>query len=670
MRKIMNVANALILIIVSMAFLASCSENPGTTTMRLILSTDVENGSRTLLPSDSTLLDVTKYTITGSGPNGKTFTKSTDDSSVSIEGLVIGTWSVSVKGLNREGTELVSGSSTFNLTATSGPQTVVLNTLVGTGTFSFVLDWSLCDVLNPGMEVFLTGPDMESDEVELLVEMNVGAKRATVSETLAAGSYKVRAILKDGGQQVAGLVEAVRISNGTSTTGTHTFHFSELGPTVLTYFTDATGTPIKGTLAASGNPETFVADQPYTFVFSFTEADKVDTDGLSIEWYFDGNQIGDCVPITRTGSTVEITPTHGVHRVDAVVYNKLRGSTGSAAYTFTVVPDGQAGEMALLNADAGSAVNPDASTIISPLPGNMFLVATPDSARMYVCTVSSGSLQVLKTYDASNFAWIGSTKHVFSDSWMDFIIMTDDYNGTENFTILKFNSNAKTVEQVAGMRYEGSVPTYGLPFTNFTAAAFNPEKGFIYLSDAGRLGYDYYFTVSGSSIALSGTIKKKNGTYYNVAAMDASENGTYFVWVSEASAKLVSAKTSANGSLASMKESQAAPGSLTKACFVNNQTVVAGNAAGLWSFKVVNDDSYVKYKDIGIAVNDIAADGLNYFYVADNSRRIVSFEASGFEVTQLGFTELEDQIVRICLSGKYLAVLTDRNTVALFEVIQ
>ena len=48
----------------------------------------------------------------------------------------------------------------------------------------------------------------------------------------------------------------------------------------------------------------------------------------------------------------------------------------------------------------------------------------------------------------------------------------------------------------------------------------------------------------------------------------------------------------------------------------------------------------------------------------------MSFEASGFEVTQLGFTELDDQIVRICLSGKYLAVLTDRNTVALFEVIQ
>lgn len=670
MRKIMKATNALILIIASIALLASCSENPGTTTMKLILSMDVENGSRTLLPSDSSLLDVTRYTITGTGPNGKTFTMSTDSPSASIEGLVIGSWTVHVKGLNREGTELVSGSSTFNLTASSGPQTVVLNTLVGTGTFSFVLDWSLCDVLSPEMEVYLTGPDMDSDEVPLVVEMNSAARRATVSETLAAGSYKVRAILKDGGQQVAGLVEAVRISNGTSTTGTHTFHFSELGPTVLTYFTDATGTPIKGTLSASGNPETFLDGTQYTFVFGFTEPDKVDTDGLSVDWYFDGNKVGDTVPVTRSGSTVDITPSNGVHRVDAVVYNKLRGSTGSAAYTFTAVPDGQTGEMALLNADAGSAVSPVADTIISPLPGNMFLVTSPDSARMYVCGVSSGSLQVLKSYDASNFAWIGSTKHVFSDSAMDFIIMTDNYGSTENFTVLRFNQSARTVEQVAGMRYEGSVPTYGLPFTNFTAAAFNPEKGFIYLSDAGRYGYDYYFTVNGNTIAVSGTIRKKNGTYYNVADMDASDNGTCFVWASEAAAKLVSARTTDMGSLTGMNESQAAPSSLTWARFVNNQTVVAGNSSGLWSFKVVPDGSYTKYRDMGVAVRDIAADGENYFYVADNSRRIVSFEASGFETTQLGFTELDSQIVRICLSGRYLAVLTEQNTVALFEVIQ
>lgn len=85
----MRKSNALFIIVVFIALLVSCAENPGTTTMKLILSTSSDGVSRTLLPSDSTLLDVTKYTISGTGPNGKTFTVNTDNSSVEIEGLAI-----------------------------------------------------------------------------------------------------------------------------------------------------------------------------------------------------------------------------------------------------------------------------------------------------------------------------------------------------------------------------------------------------------------------------------------------------------------------------------------------------------------------------------------------------------------------------------------------------
>ena len=135
-------------------------------------------------------------------------------------------------------------------------------------------------------------------------------------------------------------------------------------------------------------------------------------------------------------------------------------------------------------------------------------------------------------------------------------------------------------------------------------------------------------------------------------------------------AKFVSALTTDLGSLISMYESEAAPSALTRLRFVNNQTVVAGNATGLYSYKVVSDAPYTKYKSIGISMTDIAADGSNYFYVADNSKRIVSFEVSGYEIAQLGSTQLESSIVRICLSGKHLAVLTSQNEIALFEVIE
>ena len=345
--------------------------------------------------------------------------------------------------------------------------------------------------------------------------------------------------------------------------------------------------------------------------------------------------------------------------------------TGSAAYTFTVVPNGEVGEMALVNADAGNAIDSiDSSTVISPLPGGKFLVTTPNSAKMYICSVSSNALQVLKTYTATNFDWLGSVKHVFSDSEMEYVIATDNYGGTENFTCLKFNAGANTLEEVSGMRFQGRIPSYGIPFTNFTAAAFNPSSGLITVSDAGSYGYDYVLKASGGTLTTAGTVKKRNSTYYNVSDMDYSPNGQYHVSTGLASSKFVSGTVTDMGSLSNISESEAASSPMSKIRFVNNQTVIGGNSLGLTSFKVVSGSTYTKYKTIGMSVKDMAQDGANYFYVADNSRRIVSFSVSGYEVSQIGVTELESAISSICLSSDYLAVLTALNDIALFQVIE
>ncbi len=534
-----------------------------------------------------------------------------------------------------------------------------------------VLDWSLCDVASPQMDVFLTGPEMDTVEVPLAVTLNTDANTATVTESLSAGSYKVRAILWDGETQVAGLVEAVRISNGMTTSGSHTFHFNELGPTTLTYFNDATGTPLKGTLSASGNPETYLDGLQYTFQFAFTEQDSIDTNGLSLEWYYDGNleQVVDSLP-TSGISFVKVVG-HGVHRVDAVVYNRRLGSTGSASFTFTVVPNGQSGEMALLNENAaGALTNVDEDTIISPLPGDMFLVTTPNSAKMYICNISSGALQVVKEYNATNFAWAGNIKRVFSSENSNYIIETDNRGGTENFSCLYYNSTSKTLENVMGMRHEGRVSNLGIPFTNFTAASFSEVKNAIYLSDSGNYGFDYLIKIEDNSVRVAGTIRKKSSTYYNVSDMDCSPNGLAQASCSSSAVKFVSSTLAENAMPAGPQESQASSSAVSKVRFLNNQTVVAANPYEFTSFKVVPNGSYTKYKTFGISVKDIAQDEANYFYIADNSKRIVSFSVSGYEITQLGTTTLENAISRICLSGKYLAVLTTANTIALFEVIE
>lgn len=667
MKRLKNFLFLLVLVVL----VVSCAENPGTTTMKLILSTSSAEGSRTILPGDSTLMDVTKYSITGTGPNGKTFVRNTDNTSVEIEGLTIGEWTVSAKGMNREGTVLVSGTKTFRLTSTPTPQTVVLDTLVGSGNFSYVLDWSLCDVANPQMDIFLTGPEMTGEEVPLAVTINTDNCTATVSETLSSGSYKIRVILKDGEAQVAGLVEAVRITNGIQTSGSHVFHFSELGPSTLTYFRDATGTPIKGNMSVSGNPASFLGDCNYTFMFSFTEPEKVNAEGLTIDWYYDGNLLRGSTALSTSGNSIEVNVKNGVHRVDAVVYNKLLGSTGSASYTFTVVPDGEIGEMALINSNAGLAIPMiDEKTIISPLPGNMFLVTNPNSAKMYICSISSGGLLVLKTYDSNNFPWLQNTKHVFSDTEMNIVLATDNTAGQECYTVLYFNSTNKTLTPVPGMRGEGRDPDIGRDFINFSAAAFSSFADRIILCDTNSTGHDYYFLVDGNNVALDGVTRKKNSSFYNVCDVDFNSMGTYYTYCSKASSAIVVGEFLPGGGYSNSFVSQSANSAISKVRFVNDQTIVAANSSELTTFRFVAGAQSTKYKTIGISMVDIQADGSNYFYVADNDCRLVSFEATGNEVIQLGATLLDNRIRSICLSGRYLAALTEANTIALFEVIE
>ncbi len=666
----MRKTNALFLVFVLVVLLVSCSENPGTTTMKLILSTVSDSGERTLLPDDSSVLEVTSYTVSGVGPNGKRFTVNGSSSSVNIEGLAVGEWTVTAKGLNKDGTDLVTGSDKFKLTPSSEPRVISLDKLVGTGSFSLVLDWSLCDVSSPSVQVRITGPGMDEDGTSLPVTLNKDAKTATVSETLASGSYKLSAVLKDGQQQVAGLVEAIRISNGSGTNGSHTFHLDGDGPSSVALVQDHAGAPVRGSLSVSNDSGVFFDGMQYECRFSIIDSSSVDTSGMSIEWYYDGTLVKS-EDLDGDGSTFTLNAKYGVHRLDAILYNRSAGSTGSASYTFNVVHNGAVGEMALVNEDAaGGILTLDSDSIVTPLSGGMFLVVTPNSAKMYICTVSSMSLQVVKTYDSGNYEWLGRTKRAFSSPDMDYVILTDDYGGIESFTCLRFNQGSKVLEDINGMRFRGSIAQYGLSFTNITAVTFDPILGLIFISDAGSTGFDYVLKENGSGIATGGVYKKKGSLYYNVSDMDVSPDGMSVISAGPASMSFISASVTDMGTLTNMNISEASSAAPEKVRFINGQTVLAMDNSAITSFKVVPGGSYTKYKTIWISARDMAEDGGNFFYVADANKHLVSYSVSGYEISLLGSTALGSQIVRMCLNGDHLVALTSNNKLALFVVIE
>ena len=649
-----------------MILLASCSENPGTTTMKLNLSTRSGSTGKTLMPSDSTQMDISKYSVSGLGPNGKTFSMDSDTNSLTIEGLTIGDWTVTAKGKNASGTELATGTLTFRLTDKAIPQTIVLDTLVGTGSFRFSIDWHYCDVADPVVEAFLLGPDMSTSEYPLDVTQNDDTMTATMSESLAAGSYRLKVLLYDGETQVAGLVEAVRISNGTTTEGSHIFHFNEFGPNTLTYITDATGTPIKGSLALDDAPSILVAETDYSCSFTFSEPSKVDTTGLTVEWYYDGNYMSSS-SLDTSGSSLTFTPTAGVHRIDAVVYNKKLGSTGSAACSFSVEPNGQPGELSLLVEDAAVALEITPSTLVSPLPDNKFLVITPDANKLYICSAHTNAITVEKTYTNTELDWIGDVEKMFSDPASNYIIFSGDFvESKESFICMYFDTSANTVAEKLRSNYIVNLAGYN--FTEITSVGFNGNKN-IYITNAGAK-MDCALKIENSVVSIIGAYNKKGTAYYAVSDTDVSSDGVHLVTTSQSSTSFVSSTIGSKGSPIDHLVAEANNIAGKHIRYVNTQLVVVANSSGFTTYKYVNNKPYTKYKSFNLAVEDLEADGANYFYILDNSNRVVTFEASAYEIKQLGEVTLPSKAQSFALTNGYFIVVMENLKLNVYGIIQ
>jgi hypothetical protein len=542
-----------------------------------------------------------------------------------------------------------------------------MDTLVGTGTFKMVLDWSLCDVVKPSVVVYLSGSETDSEETIIPATLNKDNMTATVSESLASGSYRIRAVLMDGQQQVAGLVEALRISNGSRTSGSYTFHLDSEGPSSLTYMNDASGAPLRGSLSVTNDDGFFYDGVSYSCTFSFAEPSEVDVRDMKIEWYYDGTLVKS-QDMEKGGSTYDIDARIGAHRIDAVVYNKNAGSTGSASYTFNVVPNGVTGEMILLNPDAAQDISTiDSDTLISPLAGNMFLVVTPNSAKAYICTVSSMCLQVVKTYDTANFEWLGMTKNVFSHPDSSYVVFSDYSKNKNSFTVLRFNQGSRVLENIAGKRFEEKIGG-AIPIGELTAAAFC-WNGCIYLTDNSGDNVNFSLKEINNSPEI-GSYFNNGKDNKNACDLDVSPDGNLVVITGQWGNWFITGMVNSEGTVyyPTRTEESTAPPRWVR--FLNNQTVAAVDEANITTFKTTADGVYTKYKSFSIETVDIAQDGGNYFYVADSSKNLVSFSVSGYEIAQIGQTALESQISRICLNRQYLAALTEDNRISLFKVIE
>lgn len=291
--------------------------------------TIVINGGpmRTLLPPID--MNPVTYDISGTGPDGKTFSQSTSGASLIISKLVFGTWNVAVAAKNAGG--VVIGRGTGTAVVITGQQTTLAITvapLPGSGTLDLDVTWTAPDVQTPSIQAQLL--PASGSAIPLAFTLGTGSASA-LKTGIAAGYFTLTLKLLDNGILVIGAVEVVRIVAGQTTAGL--FDFTRLNKGtggIAVSITPATGNPIPVTL--TGQSTTLATGTSMTV----TAAVATGVGNVTFVVYVNGEPIAtgsNASPSFTVGSTLPA----GFYRLDVTAFIADGRRAGAATHGFNVL---------------------------------------------------------------------------------------------------------------------------------------------------------------------------------------------------------------------------------------------------------------------------------------------------------------------------------------------
>ncbi|MCR5732424.1 MAG: beta-propeller fold lactonase family protein [Sphaerochaetaceae bacterium] len=375
-----SIFNLLLVLTALLVIFVGCStEEADTQDMRIILDKDA---SRTILPNDLNL-SISEYKITCVGPDNKTHVYNTRRSTFLLEGVPMGSWNITAEGCNEKGIAIVKGSTTFNLNRTNTSVTVVLNQLIGQGALNLTYTWSGTDVSVPKVEVSIE--DQSGNTFLPTRNLDVNASSATLSlSDIPSGSYVVHAILYDNGTKAAGCIEAVRIADNKTTTGSLNFNVDQQ-PDVIGHLTleNKAGTPIVCTVK---NLEAGEQIEAQTNRSISLDTSSISSNDISIDWYLDGIKVGN-------GTEIEICPPPGEHRLDIIAKTNMLGTIGSTSIPFQAAILGQTGVPVLAGVTkASSNLKIGGRNTLKFLSDGNVLLTSDATMTATICSIKSNEL--------------------------------------------------------------------------------------------------------------------------------------------------------------------------------------------------------------------------------------------------------------------------------------
>ncbi len=449
-----------LLVLATLLLAIGCEEQSGTSTLQLRFMTDppVSTQTRDPVSPGGQGLAITDYTVSGQGPNGKTFSVATSSTQVEISGLVIGTWNIQVQGLNQQGTKLAEGSISHHLTTQDNQVQVLLDDLEGSGTVRIDFSWGDNEFTDISLDLKLTPQGEEQQTIPSeYKQIDKSTATATFETELATGSYELVYNLYSNSHNIGGGVVAIRILDGMIAERDIEIMIDKVTPeaTGLT-LSSRVVEPVRGDIESIG--ESILPNTPISVAFNHTGGGG----GLplTIDWYLDGRRIGE-------GESVEFATYTGNHQLDVIAQTDAFGSVGSESHPFLASVEPLEGVPVTIHAisNGDTDINEQAYWL-QDIRDTAFLrdgnVLIASAQGLQICSVSKDNLIVEQSYTSTNapsgggpYPTSGITD-IAVDPFTDIVVTTDRDLGFLAF--YKYRPSTKSLElitEITGAADEG-----------------------------------------------------------------------------------------------------------------------------------------------------------------------------------------------------------------------
>lgn len=268
-------------------------------------------------------LNVKGYRLRGEGPDGASFDwvdlKSTK---VALSDIRRGEWTLYAEAIGENGDVVATGSLTTFLSDATPLGTLFLSEAVGNGDVSCVFEWTPTQVLYPNIEIYVKTADGEfvaRDKSEIKISAD-GEAVWTVKD-MPAGTYVVRAILKDENEIVSGVAAALRVIDGKKSVGTCQFVVGKLSTVFGIDLQNIPLDTVNGTLSIADNTLSFDSEK----------------ENLIYAWFLDGDLLDACRE--KSVNVAELALAKGYYRIDCIA-SDAAGFTSLNTMSMYIYSDG------------------------------------------------------------------------------------------------------------------------------------------------------------------------------------------------------------------------------------------------------------------------------------------------------------------------------------------